>query len=114
MFGNMLLSTGQPVQAMLVPDAALSTDQARKIVMVANKDGSLTPHPVTTGPVVDGLRVIRTGLAPTDRVVIAGAQLVLPGMKAKLQPGRIIAQATPAAPDVVPVPLSGEATFVGR
>ena len=114
MFGNMRLSTGQAVNALLVPDAAVSTDQARKIVMVANKDGSLTPHPVTTGPVIDGLRVIRAGLAPTDRVVISGAQLVLPGMKAKLQPGRIIAQVTPAAPDVVPVPLSGEATFVGR
>jgi RND family efflux transporter MFP subunit len=114
MFGNMRLSTGQPVQAMLVPDAAVSTDQARKIVMVAGKDGSLTPHPVVTGPVVDGLRVIRAGLAPTDKVVISGAQLVLPGMKARLQPGRIVAQATPAAPDVVPVPLSGEATFVGR
>jgi RND family efflux transporter MFP subunit len=114
MFGNMRLSTGQPVQAMLVPDAAVSTDQARKIVMVANKDGSLAPRPVVTGPVIDGLRVIRSGLAPTDKVVISGAQLVLPGMKAKLQPGRIVAQAAPAAPDIIPVPLSGEATFVGR
>lgn len=114
MFGNMRLSTGQPVQALLVPDAAVTTDQARKVVMVANRDGSLAPHPVITGPVIDGLRVIRSGLSPTDRVVISGAQLVLPGMKAKLQPGRILAQATPAAPDVVPVPLSGEATFVGH
>ena len=82
--------------------------------MVAGKDGSLTPRPVTVGPLIDGLRVIRSGLAPTDKVVISGAQLVLPGMKAKLQPGRIMAQATPAAPDTVAVPLSGEATFAGR
>ena len=114
MFGNMRLSTGQATNALLVPDAAVATDQARKIVMVAGKDGSLAPHPVTVGPLVDGLRVIRSGLAPTDRVVISGAQLVLPGMKARLQPGRIVAQATPPAPETVPVPISGEATFAGR
>jgi multidrug efflux system membrane fusion protein len=115
MFGNMRLSTSVPETALLVPDSALSTDQARKIVMVAGRDGSLTPHPVTVGPVVDGLRVIRSGLAPTDQVVISGAQLVLPGMKAKTQPGKIIAQAAAVTtPDTVAVPLSGEATFAGR
>ena len=114
MFGNMRLSTGQAASALLVPDSAVSTDQARKIVMIAGKDGSLTPRPVTVGPLIDGLRVIRSGLAPNDKVVIAGAQLVLPGMKAKLQPGRVMAQATPAAPETVPVPISGEATFAGR
>ena len=114
MFGNMRLSTGQATAALLVPDSAVQTDQARKIVMVAGKDGSLTPRPVTTGPLIDGLRVIRSGLTLGDKVVISGAQLVLPGMKAKLQPGRIVAQATHAAQETVPVPLSGEATFVGR
>lgn len=115
MFGNMRLSTGVPETALLVPDSAVSTDQARKIVMVAQKDGSLTPHPVTVGPVIDGLRVIRSGLAPTDQVVIAGAQLVMPGMKARAQSGKIVALATAAAaPETLSVPLSGEATFAAR
>jgi multidrug efflux system membrane fusion protein len=115
MFGNMRLSTGVAETALLVPDSAVSTDQARKIVMVAGRDGSLTPHPVTVGPVIDGLRVIRSGLGPTDQVVISGAQLVLPGMKAKTQPGKIVAQAAAAAaPDTVAAPVSGEATFAGR
>ncbi|MBV9529457.1 efflux RND transporter periplasmic adaptor subunit [Sphingomonas sp.] len=115
MFGNMRLSDGVPERALLVPDAAVSTDQARKIVMVAAKDGSLTPHPVMVGPVIDGLRVIRSGLAPTDQVVIAGAQLVMPGMKAKLQPGKITAVAAATAqPDTVSAPLSGQATFASR
>ena len=114
MFGNMRLSTGVAEPALLVPDSAVSTDQARKIVMVAGRDGSLTPHPVTVGPVIDGLRVIRSGLAP-DQIVISGAQLVLPGMKAKTQPGKIVAQASAAAaPDTVAAPISGEATFAGR
>jgi RND family efflux transporter MFP subunit len=114
MFGNMRLSTGAAAPALLVPDAAIQTDQARKIVMVAAKDGSLTPRPVTLGPLIDGLRVVRSGLTTTDTVVIAGAQLVMPGMKAKLQAGKIVPQPLAAAPDTVPVPLSGEATFASR
>jgi RND family efflux transporter MFP subunit len=114
MFGNMRLSTAQATQALLVPDSAVQTDQARKIVMVAGKDGNLSPRPVTVGPLIGGLRVIRSGLSPADRVVIAGAQLVMPGVKPQLRPGKIAPQAIAAAPDTVPVPLSGEATFAGR
>ena len=114
MFGNMRLSTGQAVPAMLVPDSAVQTDQARKIVMVAARDGSLTPRPVTVGPLIEGLRVVRSGLATGDAVVISGAQLVMPGMKAKLRPGKIVPQSVAAAPETVPIPLSGEATFAGH
>jgi multidrug efflux system membrane fusion protein len=114
MFGNMRLSTGQAVPALLVPDSAVQTDQARKIVMVAARDGSLTPRPVTVGPLIEGLRVVRSGLATGDAVVISGAQLVMPGMKAKLRPGKIVPQSVAAAPETVPIPLSGEATFAGH
>ena len=114
MFGNMRLSTGQAAPALLVPDSAIQTDQARKIVMVAAKDGSLTPRPVTLGPLIEGLRVVRSGLTTADAVVISGAQLVMPGMKAQIRPGKIVPQSVAAAPDTVPVPLSGEATFAGR
>jgi len=115
MFGNMRLSTGQPVNALLVPDSAVQTDQARKIVLVADKAGNVTPHPVVTGPLVDGLRVIRSGLAPTDQVVIGGTQMVMPGVKVQVRTGKISPQAVAAAaPETLSVPLSGEATFAGR
>jgi RND family efflux transporter MFP subunit len=114
MFGNMRLSTGQASQALLVPDSAVQTDQARKIVMIANKDGSVSPHPVTVGPLIDGLRVVRSGITPGDRVVIAGTQMVMPGVKVQVRPGKIVPQAMAAAPETVPIPLSGEATFTGR
>src|SRR3546814_4358337 len=74
MFGNMRLSTGQTARALLIPAAAVQTDQARKIVYVVGKDGMVAAKPVEIGPEVDGLRVIRAGLAPTDRVVINGYQ----------------------------------------
>jgi RND family efflux transporter MFP subunit len=114
MFGNMRLSSGGTTAALLVPDAAVQTDQARKVVLVAGKDGSVTPRPVVLGPVVDGLRVIRSGLTTADRVVIAGGQLVLPGAKVQIRPGKIEPVPTSAAAAPAPTPLNGEATFVGN
>jgi RND family efflux transporter MFP subunit len=114
MFGNMRLSTSGSTSALLVPDAAVQTDQARKIVLVADKDGSVTPRPVVLGPVVDGLRVVRSGLTTADRVVIAGGQLVLPGAKVQVRPGSIEPLAAAAAAEPGATPLNGEATLVGN
>jgi hypothetical protein len=84
--------------------------------MVAAKDGRLTPRPVVLGPLVEGLRVIRSGLTKSDNVVIAGAQTVLPGMKAQLKKGVItpLTAAVGSAPPPLPVTPSGQATFAGR
>lgn len=114
MFGNMRLSTAQARTALLVPDSAVQTDQARKVVLVAAADGSVSPRPITVGPLIDGLRVVRSGLTPTDRVIISGSQMVMPGVKVQIRPGKIAPQAIAAAPDTIPVPLSGEATFASR
>jgi len=114
MFGNMRLSSGATTPALLVPDAAVQTDQARKVVLVAGRDGNVTPRPVVLGPVVDGLRVVRSGLTTADRVVIAGGQLVLPGAKAQIRPGKILPVPAAAAAAPAPVPLNGEATLIGN
>jgi multidrug efflux pump subunit AcrA (membrane-fusion protein) len=114
MFGNMRLSTGQAAPALLVPDAAVQTDQARKIVLVVARDGSVAPRPVTLGPLIDGLRVVRSGLTTVDRVIISGTQMAMPGTKVQVRAGKIVPQAIAAAPDSVPIPLSGEATFASR
>lgn len=110
MFGNMRLSTGARTSALLVPDSAIQTDQARKLVMVLGRDGGLQPKPVEVGPLVDGLRLVRSGLAPTDRIVIAGAQLVMPGMKVTARPGRIQPEQSGPAP-ALNTAASGEATI---
>ena len=62
MFGNMRLADGGTTPALLVPDTAVRTDQARKIVLVVGKDGTVAAKPVETGPLVGSLRVIRSGL----------------------------------------------------
>jgi RND family efflux transporter MFP subunit len=114
MFGNARLASGGAAQAMLVPDAAIQTDQARKLVMVVGKDGTAQSKTVQLGPVVGGLRVIRSGLSAQDRVIVSDPELAQPGGKVVAKPGRIIpgsgadSSAPPAGESV-----SGEATFVG-
>ncbi|HWT43514.1 MAG TPA: efflux RND transporter periplasmic adaptor subunit, partial [Sphingopyxis sp.] len=111
MFGNMRLSTGQTTRALLIPAAAVQTDQARKIVYVVGKDGMVAAKPVELGPEVDGLSVIRAGLAPTDRVVIAGYQFARPGEKAVTKPGKIAAVAPKQGAAAAAEPVSAQATF---
>ena len=110
MFGNMRLSTGQTTRALLVPAAAVQTDQARKIVYVVGKDGMVAAKPVEIGPEVDGLSVIRSGLTPTDRVVITGYQFARPGTKAVAKAGKIAATA-PKQAAAGNEPVSAQATF---
>jgi RND family efflux transporter MFP subunit len=90
MFGQARLAGAGSYSAMLVPDAAVATDQARRVVYVVAADGSVTPKTVQLGPLVDGLRVIRSGLAANDRVIISGLQRVQqPGVKVQATAGRI-------------------------
>ena len=110
LFGNMRLSTGATTRALLVPDEAVQTDQARKTVLTVARDGTVAAKPVTLGPVVDGLRVVRTGLTPADRVVVSGVQMAMPGTKVQVRAGRIAAKPAPAAPPGAEATV-GEATF---
>jgi RND family efflux transporter MFP subunit len=97
MFGNMRLASAGKVNALLVPDAAVVTDQTRKLLLVVDGNGTVASKPVELGQLVDGLRVVRKGLAPTDRIVIEGVQAAVPGGKVRPQLGRIAAPATAPA-----------------
>ncbi|RYD68422.1 MAG: efflux RND transporter periplasmic adaptor subunit, partial [Sphingomonadales bacterium] len=101
MFGNLRLEGSRPYPALLVPDTAVSADAARQVVMVVDKSGTMIAKPVQTGPSLGGLRVIRSGLAREDRVVIGGAQRARPGQKVEVQNGKIAEK--PAAPGAAPL-----------
>ena len=113
MFGHMRLASSQPYRALLVPDTAIVTDAARRVLYIVDKAGTVIARPVELGPLTGSLRVVRSGLAPTDRVIINGIQRAIPGQKVKPQPGRIPfatgpepVQSTPAsAPSSIATPV---------
>lgn len=65
----------------LIQDQAIGTDQDRKFVLILKPDSSVEYRPVTTGRLVDGLRVVSSGLKPGEDIVINGLLRVRPGMK---------------------------------
>jgi RND family efflux transporter MFP subunit len=69
------------VPSTLVPDAALGSDQAGRYLLVVNGDDVVEQRHVETGPVEGELRVIKSGLKPDDRVVVAGLLRAIPGEK---------------------------------
>ncbi|WP_234814764.1 efflux RND transporter periplasmic adaptor subunit [Noviherbaspirillum denitrificans] len=71
--------TGGETTAALINERAIGTDQNRKFVYVVNGEGKAEYRPVKLGPVVDGLRVVREGLQPGEKIVVNGLQRVRPG-----------------------------------
>ena len=88
LFGRLRLFGGE-IDALLIPDSAIASDQAKKIVFAVGEDGTVMQKTVTLGPLVEGLRVIKSGLRRTDRIVINGIQRARPGQKVTPQEGRI-------------------------
>ncbi|MFC7736607.1 efflux RND transporter periplasmic adaptor subunit [Roseomonas sp. GCM10028921] len=89
-FARLRLRAGEG-EVLMVPDAAIAADQAARVVMTVAADGTVVAKPVALGPVVDGLRVVRTGLLPADQVITAGLHLARPG-------ARVTAEVKPLAP----------------
>ncbi len=112
MFGHAQLAGSGGHAAMLVPDSAVVTDGPRKVVYVVAKDGTVGAKPVQLGPLANGLRVVRTGLTPDDRVIINGLQRARPGQKVTAQNGTIKAEETKADAPVTTAPVASSATFV--
>jgi multidrug efflux system membrane fusion protein len=83
-FGRLRLFGGDH-ESLLLPDSAISSDQSNKTVYVVTNDGAVAVKRVELGSMVDGLRVIRTGLESNDIVVIEGLARVRPGQKVRTE-----------------------------
>ena len=114
MFGNMRLADGGTAPALLVPDAAVRTDQARKIVLVVGKDDTVAAKPVETGPLVGNLRAIRSGIAKTDRVIVQGVQFAMPGAKVKPRVTQIKLDASSVKAPPPSSPSASQATLAAN
>jgi multidrug efflux system membrane fusion protein len=102
MFVRVRLIASAPYQGLLINDRAISTDQDRRFVLVVAAGDMLEYRAVTTGPGVDGLRVVREGLAAGDRIVVNGLQRVRPGMQ-------IVPAMVPMDETVTPAPETAPA-----
>ncbi|HVN01142.1 MAG TPA: efflux RND transporter periplasmic adaptor subunit [Caulobacteraceae bacterium] len=100
MFGHMRLLGSRPYAGLLVPDQAIVTDQSRQVVYVVDGRGVVAQKVVVLGPIVDGLRVIRSGITTSDRVIIDGVQHARPGKPVTVKAGQITPQ--PAAASAAP------------
>jgi len=94
-FGRVRIPGSEPYKAILIPDSAIVADQSRKIVLTVGADGKVVPKIIRPGPFNDelGLRIVREGLDPADRIVINGLMRARPG-----------AQVTPVSGKIEPMP----------
>jgi RND family efflux transporter MFP subunit len=79
----------RPIQALLVPEVALGSDQGGRYLLVVNADNTVEQRKVQIGPLDNGLRVVESGLKADDRIVIAGLLRVIPGQKVDPQTTKI-------------------------
>lgn len=97
LFTRVRLVGGGSAQVMLVDDKAVLTDQDRKYVYVVGEGNRAQRKTIVIGRIADGLRVVQSGLVPTDRVVVHGVQKIFfPG--APLNPRDIEMGAPPPEP----------------
>ncbi|RMB07686.1 efflux RND transporter periplasmic adaptor subunit [Eilatimonas milleporae] len=86
LFGRLQLVASNAHPAVLLQDAAILTDQGSKYVWVVDGTSRTERRTVTLGPIVDGLRVVRSGLTAEDDVVVLGLQRVRDGVLVAHQP----------------------------
>ncbi|MFC0254673.1 efflux RND transporter periplasmic adaptor subunit [Massilia consociata] len=95
LFARVQVGSGVAGKAVVINERAVGTDQSRKYVVVVGPDSKAEYRPVTLGPVVDGMRVVRSGLKPGEKIVVNGLQRVRPG--APVAPQMVAMDADPAA-----------------
>lgn len=95
-FVRMRLPAGPAYQGLLVAEEAIGTDQGRKFVLTVNKEGMSDYKAVEIGPLINGKRVIRSGLTKEDNVIVNGLAKVRPGM-----PVAVVSAEAPSEPKKV-------------
>jgi RND family efflux transporter MFP subunit len=81
MFARIEVPASPPYEALLVPETAIGSEQARKFVLVVGPDNVVRQAFVTLGDVHEGLRVVTSGLSADDRVIVNGLMRARPGAK---------------------------------
>ena len=114
LFGRARLLGSGTYHALLIPDEAIVTDQTLRLVYVAAKDGKVATRSIETGPLVEGLRVVKSGLQPSDRVVLDGLARLQPGAAVRVKLIRIRPRAKDDAPDASEIEAPQAATAMAQ
>ncbi|HEY2526774.1 MAG TPA: efflux RND transporter periplasmic adaptor subunit [Xanthobacteraceae bacterium] len=85
MFGRIRVPGSPPYAALLVPDEAIGSEQARKYVLIVDADNVVRQKYVTLGQIDNGLRVVKDGLSPGDRVIVNGLMRARSGLKVRVE-----------------------------
>jgi RND family efflux transporter MFP subunit len=82
MFARVQVAGSPPYEALLVPDAAIGTEQTRKFVLTVNAENTVVSKYVTLGQITkDNLRVLKSGVSADDRIIVNGLMRARPGQK---------------------------------
>jgi multidrug efflux system membrane fusion protein len=95
MFARVRVPGSPAYPALLMPDSAIGSEQARKFVLVVDAENTAQQRYVTLGQLVDNLRVIKDGLKPDDRVIVNGLMRARPGAKVTPEEQGATASVTP-------------------
>ena len=79
LFARVRVPIGNATNELLVPNTALGRDQQGHYLLIADAENTVRHQPVTTGALIDGMRVISKGIAPDDRIIVNGLQKARPG-----------------------------------
>lgn len=110
-FARVRVAAGDKYQAVLVSERAIGTQQGQKYVLVVDAKDTVAFRPVELGaPQGDGLRVVRSGLAAGEQIVVNGMQRARPGTVVKVVAGEM----APASATTRPVAAAATSTLGGE
>jgi RND family efflux transporter MFP subunit len=107
MFARVRVPSGGPQQALLVPEEAIVSDLTARFLWVLKSDGTVERRPVELGGRQGDLRVVRSGVAVEDKVVIKGIQTLRPDAKVNPHEGAIAdPSGAPAQGNKISLPIA--------
>ena len=91
LFARIRVPLSEQYKALMVNESSIGTDQALKFVLTLSSSNTVEYRPVTLGPTIDGMRVVRSGLKEGEEIIVNGMARVRPGMP-------VVAEKAGAAP----------------
>jgi multidrug efflux system membrane fusion protein len=89
LFARVRIRASRPYQGVLIPDEATGTMQSKKFVWVINSENQPEQRIVELGPQFNGLRIVKSGLKPEEKIVVNGLQMIRPGAPVNVEMGEI-------------------------